>query len=348
MNGAGGLYQARVRSERFGVAVGCTPAESPGGDSVWGGISIQHATVEEKTALSDLSCYQPAPLSEHVVSGAATGLLPGERGSVLSSFDRLGAIGADGAFSFSAPAGVVPVLGAAYTTSYLVPARLTRAPDVDSSTDPVVALDFSSAVAPSSHPVTAPAVFPPPLVSSEVSDASDKSFGRMRASSPTRYSAVPASLLLPGELIRVAATLGGPSVKRTFVTYLAEPGPVTIAEPPSFAATAEAGCSRRPTFAFEHDAGTLAVVSYELKASTSDDDRVSEVTVLMSRAWLGAPGYIEYRAPDFSKVPGWDDAVGLLPGEISWSVQRSEQTTEAHVAGRTSYTTNVFGVLSPE
>lgn len=346
MTGADGVYKARVRNRRYGVAVGCTRAQYPGVEQAWSGVSIQYSTVQEKTSLTDLACYSAVPVPEHVVSGTATGLLPGEQAVIQSGFFVSAPVDAAGAFSFTAPAGSAPILGMSYATNALLPSRVMRAPNVDTTTDPVISVDFTNAVAPSVQPMMTPAG-EAPYVTSVVRNGLETFFGRMRAPSATSYSAVPASLLRQGDLIRVSASFADETTTRSFITYFAQPSPATIETPPAFTATVTDSTSgnRRPSFSFAHNRGTLAIGSYYLDASTWGDTFYTSAAVNMSRDWLGRSRQVAYQLPDFSAMAGWSADMALLPGELSWTAQRSEQTTEDFVPGRKSYTSSSYGYI---
>lgn len=353
MPGSDGTYRAVVLDERYGVAVGCLPQEFEPGTSPYNTLSIQHLTIDESTEVEDLSCYT-AQATGGTVTGTVTGLLEGEIGNVQSGSFSFADADETGAFTLSAGPGTHPLFGVTRVppASLFTPARITRGADLTIPATGPITVDFSDAVAPVSFPVTWPAgAQPVGGVTSTVRRGAYSIAARMRGpSNGASYNTVPASMVQPGETIRLTAISSDDvDAARTSILYLGEPGPLTVelAESLSLSAPTIPDTGRRLAhFEFPVPGSSYPIIDHRFDINTySETDSVSHY-VTLSRGWVGSRA-VSYDMPDLSGIPGYVGTLDLQPGEATWSLGRDEINTREFIAGRKVLTYTKSGFTTP-
>lgn len=346
MTGAAGVYRARVKDPRYGVAVACVPRQLEGGVRE-GDVSVWHSTTAEQVDLKDLSCVSAG--TPRTITGAAIGDL-GLGTFEIQSAGNVRHDATNREFAIPAPTGRFPVFGVAFQRSTTVPAKVVRAPDVDTAVGGAVSVDFDQAVPPKPYPLTVVGGAATPTVSTSVRNG-DLFFARMDGS-PTEYLSVPPTLLRGGDLVRLyVVTVDSLLLWRSSLLYLGTPGPATIDFATPFAVAAPTltqGTQLLPTFSLPTGGTTQPFVDYSFRVSTSDDEAYTRLVASFSSGWLGTAGPVTYSYPDLSGVAGWDEGMALGAGRpVDWSATRVEMSTREFVAGRKVYSSMSNGTVNP-
>jgi hypothetical protein len=348
MESKGERYSALIKSSRFGVAVGCTQHVLQGTTLSAAFVSVQHATVDEGTALTDYACVDL--LKPRQITGAATGL------ASPSTIFRLGTGEGSsntnaraGGFSVNAYAAPTEVVGS-YDGGSPGASKVVRVSNVDPRQGTPISLDFGAGATPVSYPVTAPAGVPV-LVSAHVRNQSDGRYLHLWSlRDQLAYSTMPSSLLRAGDLIRVGITATRPGATEESFLYLSAPGPASLQFGPAFTPTAPARTAApgvRAAFSVSASADTLPQVSYQLSASTRAGSALAWQSVAISQRWFADAAITAYELPDFSGLPGWSNAMAMDSSvPLKWSVTRQEQSDKSYQAGLLVRTSMVSGELA--
>jgi hypothetical protein len=314
VQGGGGLVEATLDGDRYGVAVVCVDA----GGRV--DVSIRHATLGE----SDTQVARCTVQLETVhLSGTVSGLAAGQFAWITADRSGSSATTVDPTYDFLVPEGTRDVVAVAYdATNTPLAVQVVRGLGVPYD----VTRDFDLATGstvPASHGLSVDGDGPTDTVFTQVALHTNLGTVALLSSDVATWASLPDAALVGHDVHEVKATVRD-DVARTFRSssaWVREGRDVSLTLPPLTApplvGVEGATPYVRPTVV-QDAPGEADLIELQVSQSA---DVVRSWIVALSPAWR-AGADVDWTTPDLSSVEGFDPAWGFVAGaELSWAVR---------------------------
>jgi hypothetical protein len=316
VTGTGGVYRASVVGPRYAFARGCRDAVNQYAEGY-----IFYLTLDDTTDVRDVGCHFDFPTV--LLSGTMTGILPTQRGALVTEFATSTFTAGATDYSMGVPPGTTDLFGRLFpavpTTEPRPTERLYIERDVAVPGDTIHDVDFGlGGVDPDTFAITV----------SNAGAGTQRVFSSLRTGGlfnftmettllvANEYHTFPAALMQPGELITVSrTTVSGDSSLRAAVTLATPTNIATMYGDPYTPAPPTLAAPGRLTGQLPHADGAGL---YTVDAFVFDDvtfDATYWAQQYTARYAGDAP--IDFTFPDLTGIGGWD--IALIPGRIDWS-----------------------------